>query len=254
MLDLGQFQRALGRELMRAQGTADESSAVPFGVALTVHRNTAMKGLVDALTANYPTVAQLVGTEWFRACAIEYIHANPARSPILALYGATFPEFLCAFPPAAELAYLPDVARIDRIWIQAHTAPDAEVLPSEGLRQLTPSALAAQRMTFHPATRIGWFRHSAASIWAHHRSEVSGSGLTIENCEEGLLLTRPAGAVEFVLLDQPRFTFLDQLRRGVTLGEAAQAALEADDQTDIAGLLAQSIIAGTFTRPLEEPS
>ena len=254
MVDPCQFQRALGRELLRAPGATDESNAAPFGVALSVHRNTVIKGLIDALTANYPTVAQLVGIEWFRACAIEYAHANPARSPILALYGETFPEFLSAFPPAAELAYLPDVARIDRMWIEAHTAADAEVLTSRELRQLTPAALASQRMTFHPATRLGWFRHSAASIWIHHRSESAGCGLTIEDSGEGLVLTRPVDAVEFVLLDQPRFTILDRLRRGDTLGEAAGAALESDTQIDIAGLLAQSIIAGAFTHPTGRPS
>jgi hypothetical protein len=254
MTDPGQFQRAFSAELLRAPSATDESSAAPFGVAITVHRNTVVKGLVDALAANYPTVAQLVGAEWFRACAIEYVHANPARSPILALYGETFAEFLSAFPSAGELAYLPDVARLDRMWIEAHTARDEEALMSEELRQLSPAALAAQRMTLHPATRMGWVRHSAASIWVHHRSESLGSGLTIDDCEEGLLLTRPAGAVEFVLLDAPRFTFLDRLRRGATLGEAAEAALEADNEIDIAGLLAQSIVAGTFTRSLREPS
>jgi hypothetical protein len=252
MSDPGQFQRTFIDQLLRAPGSAEDSDAGAFGVALTVHRNTVMKGLVDALAANYPTIAQLVGIEWFRACAIEYARAHPARSPILALYGGTFPEFLSTFGPAAELAYLPDVARIDRMWIEAHTAPDAEGLTSGQLRPLAPAVLAARRMTFHPATRIGWFRHSAASIWTHHRSDSSGAGLTIEDREEGLLLTRPAGAVEYVLLDQPRFTFLDQLRRGETLGEAAQAALEADPQTDIARLLAQSINAGTFTGLLGE--
>jgi hypothetical protein len=254
MIDPGQFQRALARELLRGPGPTDESSAAPFGAALTVHRNTVFKALVDALTANYPTVAQLVGLDWFRACAIEYAHANPARSPILALYGETFPDFLSAFPPATELAYLPDVARIDRMWIEAHTARDAEVLTSGGLRQLTPAALAAQRMTFHPATRLGWFGHSAASIWVHHRSGASSSEITMEDSGEGLVLTRPAGAVEFVLLDQPRFMFLDRLRRGDTLGEAAGAALESDNHTDIAGVLAQSIVAGAFTHPNGRPS
>jgi hypothetical protein len=60
--------------------------------------------------------------------------------------------------------------------------------------------------------------------------------------------------VEYVLLDRPRFKFLDRLRRGATLGEAAQAALEADRSADIAGLLAQSVISGTFTASAGELS
>ena len=254
MPELAHFQRAFCGDLLHPVGAAGESSAAPFRVALTVHRNTVVKALVDALAANYPTVAQLVGAEWFRACAIEFIQMNPARSPVLALYGEAFPGFLAAFPPAASLPYLPDVARIDRMWIEAHTSRDEVALTSGVLRELIPAALAAQRMTFHPATRIGWFQHSAATIWVHHRSEPSSFGLEIEDCEEGLLLTRPAGAVEYRVLDRPRFTFLDRLRQGAKLGEAAEAALQTDNQTDIAGLLAQSIIAGAFTRSSEEHS
>ncbi len=43
------------------------------------------------------------GREWFRACAIEYVRAHPARSPVLATYGEEFASFLTRFQPAAEL-------------------------------------------------------------------------------------------------------------------------------------------------------
>jgi hypothetical protein len=147
-----------------------------------------------------------------RACAIEYAHSNAARSPILALYCETFPGFLSAFPPAAELPCLPDVARIDRMWVEARTACDVAALTSAELVQMTPAALGAQRMTLHPATRIGWFAHSAAAIWIHHRSEPSNPELTVEDSEE------------------------------------------IDSETDIAGLLAQSVVAGAFIRSSAEHS
>src|SRR5262245_32820351 len=107
MNDLSSFQQTFGCALLTHE------SLPGLEVALTIHRNTCFKGLVDALTANYPTVAQLVGDEWFAACAREYARVNPPRSPVLATYGESFPVFLETFPPAAELAYLTDVARID---------------------------------------------------------------------------------------------------------------------------------------------
>jgi len=163
MHDLGTFQRAFGRALLDGSGGA---------LAVTIHRNTVMKGWLDALRANYPTIAQLVGDEWFDACALEYARAHPARSPVLALYGEEFPAFLATFAPAAELPYLPDVARIDRLWVEAHTAAD-------------------------PVVRFAWVRHSAATIWIHHRT--GASSLTVDDSEEGILLTRPRGAVEYTL-------------------------------------------------------
>jgi hypothetical protein len=238
MHDLGAFQRDFGRALLEDSGTS---------TALRVHRNTTMKGLVDALAANYPTVAQLVGDEWFKACALEYIRKHPARSPVLALYGEHFAAFLAAFAPAAELPYLADVARIDRMWIEAHTARDAIALTSASLARLTPAALAEQRMALHPAARCAWVRHSAATIWIHHRSARVGDLLTIADADEGILLTRQTGKVEYELLDDAAFAFLERLRDGAPLGAAATAALEINAAADVAGALARSLAAGTFT-------
>jgi hypothetical protein len=146
-----------------------------------------LKSLIDALEANYPTVAQLVGREWFRACAAEYVRTQPPRSPALVLYGETFPFFLSQFPPAAELAYLPEVARIDRLWMETHTAAD------EGARSVT---------------RFGWFEHSAVAIWMHQRSPDPHAELEVDDTEEGIVLTRPVGAVEYQRLDRAGYAAL----------------------------------------------
>jgi hypothetical protein len=245
MPELGAFQRAFGRALLRNSSPNDEERLRPLGVALVVHRNTAMKGLVDALTANYPTVRQLVGDECFKACAIEYVRMHPAGSPVLAIYGGAFPDFLAAFAPAADLPYLTEVARIDRMWIEALMAPDATSLASSSLASLGSRALGELRLAMHPATRFAWARHSAATIWVHHRTTPSDA-LTIADSEEGVLLTRQGGAIEYQLLDYAAFKFLESLQDGAPLGTAAEAALQIDANADVSRVLAQSIAAGAF--------
>ena len=68
--DLGQFQNAFV-EALRTRTTAPIAAWLPEGevepAGLAVYRNTVAKGCVDALAANFPTVASLVGDEWFRA-------------------------------------------------------------------------------------------------------------------------------------------------------------------------------------------
>src|SRR5690242_19722301 len=104
MRELGAFQDAFGRALLRGGDAplADGTELAGLSVLLSIHRNTSTKGLVDALAANYATVLQLVGDEWFRACAVDYVRAHPPRSPVLATYGEDFPAFLASFPPAME--------------------------------------------------------------------------------------------------------------------------------------------------------
>jgi len=76
----------------------------PAPPAFAVYRNTVMKGCIDALQANYPAVARLVGEEWFRAAAAVYVREHLPRTPMLLEYGAGFADFLARFEPAAEPA------------------------------------------------------------------------------------------------------------------------------------------------------
>jgi hypothetical protein len=243
--DLGALQRELGRALLELPGSVHGSTSDSLRTAITIHRNTAIKGLVDALAANYPTVRQLVGDECFQAAAVNYARRYPARSPVLALYGESFAAFLDSLVPSADLPYLPEVARIDRMWVETLMAPDARAMAPSSLAALSVSSLTVQRIALHPATRFAWVRHSAATIWIHHRSAQAGE-LQIADSEEGVLLTRPEGTVTHAPLDGPAFTFLKSLRDGASLAAAATIALQADATADVAGTLARSIIAGAF--------
>lgn len=253
MHDLAAFQRAFGHALVDGRAGSDGERSEAITLALTIHRNTSMKGLVDALAANYPTVSQLVGEEWFRACAIEYVRTYPARSPVLATYGESFPSFLREFAPAAELPYLADVARLDRLWVESHTARDGRTLTPAALSALPEASLATLRLSFHPAVRFAWVKHSAATIWVHHRSASTRTQLNVPDAEEGLLLTRPLGKVEYQPLDRAAFTFVQSLGWGASLSQAAQAALTSDAETDVAQILARMLTAGTFQSTLEVP-
>jgi len=250
MPDLQQFQRELAHRIAERRQTIDAERDPALRIALQVHRNTVMKALIDALTANYPTVAALVGQEWFDACAREYVGAHPARTPALVLYGESFPSFLAEFEPAADLPYLSEVARIDRLWIEAHTARDAAALNASALAQFDSSAIFSLRVELHPAARMGWFKHSAATIWIHHRTATAGAELEVDDREEGLLLTRPVGAVDHTSLDRAGFLFLDRIRSGASFGDAATAALESDRHANLARCFAQLVNAGAFVGPL----
>src|SRR5262245_24680154 len=78
-----------------------------------VHRNNMVAGLVQALAARFPAVEKIVGAEFFNGMARAFVLAHPPRSPLLAHYGDVFPDFIDAFAPAGEVAYLGDVARIE---------------------------------------------------------------------------------------------------------------------------------------------
>ena len=78
-----------------------------------VYRNNIIESLTTALKAIYPVTERLVGEGFFRYTTASYIPAHRPVSGNLHDFGEKFFSFLASFPPASELTYLPDVARLE---------------------------------------------------------------------------------------------------------------------------------------------
>src|SRR5690349_15402695 len=148
--------------LLEFQRDFAASIAEPAAGAISVYRNTVVSGCVDALRANYPVVALLLGDEMFDAVAAEHAGQCPPRQPVLALYGSFCPDWLAEQGWLQAVPYLPDVARTKRLNVEALFAADAEPLDMTSLQGADWQTL---RLTIHCATRFDWLTAPAMSIW-----------------------------------------------------------------------------------------
>lgn len=246
---LARFQDAFARALVAEPAEADDCvAALAAQPAFAVYRNTVMKGCVDALEANFPAVARLVGEEWFRAAAAVYGRAELPAEPSLLAYGGSFPAFLARFEPAAALPYLPEVARLDRLWTESHAAADDPVLDRSAFARLAPESLGDAVLEPHPAARWAWFDAIPAfTIWSRNRGEPCPDA-EIAWRGEGALLTRPVGAVQWLAVDKAACRFLDACALGAPLSQALEGALEADANANLVRLVNALLDAGAFAR------
>lgn len=79
-------------------------------------------------------------------------------------YGEALPEFIQSFAPAASLAYLADVARLECAWWRAYHAADAQPLEARAFAHLDPGRLEHTRFVFHPSVSLIASRHPVAAI------------------------------------------------------------------------------------------
>ncbi|WP_404301511.1 putative DNA-binding domain-containing protein [Alicycliphilus denitrificans] len=212
-----------------------------------VYRNTVAQGCLDALRANYPTVCQLLGADCFDAMALDFVRHDPPVDGRLMLYGAGLADYLTHWQPAAELPYLADVARLDRLWSESHTAADAPRADPTRLAALAPEMLGALHLRPHPAARWLWCSaHPAYTLWQRHR-EALPLDAPLSWQGEGALLTRPAATVRWCALDAAGCTLLEYCALGLPLGEAAAAALQAHPGAELGTLLARLLQAGALS-------
>lgn len=214
--------------------------------AIGVYRNTALKARIDGLEANFPTVARMVGVDWFRAAARAFAQEHPGDDPVMVTSGAPFPDWLATFGPAQGLSWLAPCARLDRAWTEAHVAADAAVMtPSEAAR--LGAALTGLTVGLHPSVRLFRFEWSAPSLWLAHRYPEAAPGpLVWEPRAEALMIHRTAGHVRARLINPAEFVFLEACQKRRPLGIAADQAARLDRAQSIPTLFAGLIEANVF--------
>jgi hypothetical protein len=211
-----------------------------------VYRNNVTVSLIDALAAIYPAVQRITGIGSFRAMARFHVRTTPPTSPLLFEYGHDFPAFIEECECARSMPWLADVARVERAWLDAYHAADAEPLSSETLAATPRERLSELVFKAHPATGIVRSRFSAVTIFAVNRG-AEPIGRIDASVPEDALITRPDIEIAVRHLPPGGADFLIALMSGRTLGEAAAAVLEATPGFDIASGIAGMLQAGAFT-------
>ncbi|VXC62431.1 conserved hypothetical protein [Pseudomonas sp. 9Ag] len=210
-----------------------------------VYRNTVLKGCVDALRANFPTVERLVGAEWMSAAARVFAQQCPPTQPQLVRYGERFADFLERFEPARDLPYIAEVARLDQLWLLAFAAPEHPRLGLHTLSSMAPAQLAELRLRPSAAAHWHWSGMPAFTLWRCNREGAELPDPLVWQ-GEGTLLCRRDNRVVWQPLSLGGCAFLDACADGHTLASASDLALEAQPALDFNALLAGLFAAQVF--------
>lgn len=213
-----------------------------------VHRNTVLKGLLDALAANYPVTRQLLGEACFTALGLRFVRTHWPRCASLNLYGAEFAGWLNAHAELKHWPFVPAVARLERLWTESYFAADAPTLDVTAFASDLASR-AEQRLVIHPATRFAWLPNSALTVWRHHQSPEGAGELSIDLEPQGVLVVRESAGPIVFELTRSEYALLEAIEE-FNLGEVAAEFMCCDPDFDVSGTLAALIRVGVFAESI----
>lgn len=213
----------------------------PAGRRFDVYRNNVAVSLTEALRQAFPVIRKLVGEDFFTAMAREHARRVPPRSPLLMFYGEDMPGFLSAFPPAAHLGYLPDIARLELALRQSYHAEDAVPLSADALQALPSSDFRAARLRLAPALRVIRSDWPILAIWRANTEATAPPGARVA---EDVLILRPEFDPAPHHLPRAGAEFVAALLRGETVAAALDKAPDLDLTAILTLLLAGDAIVG----------
>jgi putative DNA-binding protein len=242
-LPLGAFQQQFA-QAMRGHETPAAALCTQPGFA--VYRNTWLKACIDALEANFPAVACLVGQAWFRSAAALYASESMPADGRMTHYGDDFADFLDVFEGARDMSYLADVARLDWLLLASCHAADAPTLAPEDLATLPAQDLRHRTLCLHPSVRWHESVFPARTIW-----EASRGGRAVEGdlawTGEATLIVRRAERVYTMPVDQATCGVLESIRAGRLPASCIDTLAHLHHAPRLDASLAFLLTAGAFT-------
>lgn len=135
--DPGESRAAINR-------TDDMSAAARLAVYTDAYR----WRLIEALEANYPVLAILLGPDAFTALCIGYIEAHPSKHFSIRWFGHQLADFIAE---TSSTPWLVELARWE--WSTAHAfdAADGTLLTRDRIEQLAPEAWPELTLKWHPS-------------------------------------------------------------------------------------------------------
>ena len=247
MTSLATVQEGFARAILSGEtdSFAAQVSGDPAAAAsrLAIYRRSVLHNLCGALAGAYPVVRRLVGEAFFDEAGARHAEGTPSQSGDLNRFGAGFADFLAAYPYAANLPYLPDVARLEWAWNESLAAADCAGLDLAALAGVNPEFQPRLRFVLHPAVRVVHSPHPVLAIWEANQPGRDGTPERTEG-PDCVLVHRESGRVRLVRLDAPEAQFLAGLTRGLTLQEAAQVDGEWDMPATLRQWAAHGVVAG----------
>ncbi|WP_417267004.1 putative DNA-binding domain-containing protein [Celeribacter baekdonensis] len=215
-----------------------DASGRPASARFNVYRNNVTVSLKEALSSGFPAIKSLLGTAFFDAMTGTYLRAHPPKSPRLALYGETFPDFLAGFDPLRHLPYLPDIARLEYALRQSYHAADTTALTPDALQ--TPEALIRP---LRLAPSVFWIE-SAYPVTQIHAAAFGGPNPT--GGAETALVTRAIFDPVATGFPPGTSAVLMALNAGTSLDEALTVA---PPLLDLSVFLSALLTGGALTLP-----
>ncbi len=219
----------------------------PAARGVEVYRNNYRGNLHDTLAGAYPVIRLLVGENFFRLLAKQYIERHPSRSGNLHRYGSGMTEFLSHFEKTQHLVYLPDMARLEWAYHHAYFAEDVPLFDLNRLATVAAGAYPDLRWRLHPSCTLLTSAYPIAAIWhAHQDGAPTDFHIDLNSGGDSLLVVRNVLQVEIVSIAPASHHCLVQLQQGIQMGAATEATRSAYPDFDLAATLRQWLAQGVL--------
>jgi hypothetical protein len=241
-------------DIRRAVVAGHEASIAPLLVGgqnpvrrLQIHRRQYETSLVAALLTKFPATVWLVGSPFVTEAARHYVRECPPRKPCIAEYGEAFPQFLSARPAAERVPYMREFAELEWHVGQVSIAVDESPISPEALSTLAPDRLADIKLRLQSGLRYLHASWPVDTLLKLYLTDTAPESLEFAPENVWIEIRGARGDFQMNRLAIGAWVFRHAILGSLTIGDAAEAALDADTGFEPGAALAALVQEGLIT-------
>jgi hypothetical protein len=195
--------------------------------------------IAEALAAEFAAVSRILGEASFARLVARYLVVFPPRSFDLARVGERLPRFLEFDSLSAELPFLPDLARLERLVADAFVAADARALTWAELRALAPERAASLPLALSPGTALLRSEWPLDDLWrCRAESDDEAVDIPVEGRPRRVLVSRRGSSVRVEAVDETAARLVEAAGFGdATLDDLRELVAPGADEGEMEELL-----------------
>jgi hypothetical protein len=210
-----------------------------------IYAGSITENLIKALRENFPVIEKLVGDEFFRFMAYEYIVKTRSVSPNLGDYGSSFSDFVKHFPSAQCLPYLADVCRLEWYWHKAYAGINYSPFDVNELSQIDANCHRTLNFKRCANSYLLKSNYPIKIIWELNQRDELKEEIQLQEQKLHLLIWRPNMEVVITELTEIQWLILQAFDEGLSLEElSGQFKGKADLNVEIPHMFAEGWFTG----------
>jgi hypothetical protein len=191
---------------------------------LVIHQRNYQSSLIEALRTKYPATEWLVGTRVMTETAARFIQECPPTSPCIAEFGVTFPDFLAA--RVKQHAYIRDFGRLEWCVGMAAIAVDESPINASLFSSIQADSLLDLVARLQPGTHYLNANWPVDELMMLFLSGTAPDRLELVPCDLCIEIRGARGEFRIARLEAGDFTFRQSLCTGLSIGAAAERAID----------------------------
>ena len=258
-MSLNDFQKNFKEIMLRPLSQIDEAAPqfdtvfvqdhIPLNERLKIYHNNVLGSLSKNILATYPLLEALVGEDFLKTLAREFVMENPPQSACLHHYGEGFNDFLKEHKSTQNMAYLPDVAALEWALHKAYHAADDSPMSNEDLSAIAANSLAETKLVLHDSLSLIASPYPLQAIRDMCLKQTDDAPDMAIDHKTRLIVWRQQLEVNILSLKDDEFMMLSEIKRAKSLGDAIEGTLNNHPNFDFGSFLQKNIIFETFSKP-----